>query len=78
MTVKKEGNHAVLLVSPSMLREGKVEDTKMCIRDSLDPKTIDNVKMGYLFEDLIRRFSENAEAGDHYTGRDIILSLIHI
>lgn len=38
----------------------------------LDPKTIDNVKMGYIFEDLIRRFSENAEAGDHYTGRDII------
>lgn len=27
----------------------------------LDPKTIDNVKMGYIFEDLIRRFSENAE-----------------
>ncbi|WP_461487581.1 type I restriction-modification system subunit M N-terminal domain-containing protein [Phascolarctobacterium succinatutens] len=29
----------------------------------LDPRTIDNVKMGYIFEDLIRRFSENAEAG---------------
>ena len=38
----------------------------------LDPKTIDNMKMGYIFEDLIRRFSENAEAGDHYTGKDII------
>lgn len=38
----------------------------------LDPRTIDNVKMGYIFEDLIRKFSENAEAGDHYTGRDII------
>ena len=37
----------------------------------LDPKTIDNMKMGYIFEDLIRRFSENAEAGDHYTGKDI-------
>ena len=24
---QKEGNHAVLMVSPSMLREGKVEDT---------------------------------------------------
>ena len=33
----------------------------------LNPVTIDNVKMGYIFEDLIRRFSENAEAGDHYT-----------
>ena len=38
----------------------------------LDPETIDNVHMGYIFEDLIRRFSENAEAGDHYTGRDIV------
>ncbi len=37
----------------------------------LDPRTVDPVKMGYVFEDLIRRFSENAEAGDHYTGRDI-------
>lgn len=44
----------------------------------LDPRTIDNVKMGYIFEDLIRRFSENAEAGDHYTGRDIIKTMVNI
>lgn len=44
----------------------------------LDPKTIDNIKMGYIFEDLIRRFSENAEAGDHYTGRDIIKTMVNI
>lgn len=44
----------------------------------LDPNTIDNVKMGYIFEDLIRRFSENAEAGDHYTGRDIIKLMVNI
>lgn len=44
----------------------------------LDPRTIDNVKMGYIFEDLIRRFSENAEAGDHYTGRDIIKLMVNI
>lgn len=44
----------------------------------LDTKTIDNVKMGYIFEDLIRRFSENAEAGDHYTGRDIIKLMVNI
>lgn len=44
----------------------------------LDPKTIDNIKMGYIFEDLIRRFSENAEAGDHYTGRDIIKLMVNI
>lgn len=42
----------------------------------LDPATIDSIKMGYIFEDLIRRFSENAEAGDHYTGRDIIKLMV--
>lgn len=44
----------------------------------LDPKTIDNMKMGYIFEELIRKFSENAEAGDHYTGRDIIKAMVSI
>lgn len=44
----------------------------------LDPETIDNVHMGYIFEDLIRRFSENAEAGDHYTGRDIVKLMVNL
>lgn len=44
----------------------------------LNPETIDNMKMGYIFEDLIRRFSENAEAGDHYTGRDIIKLMVSL
>ena len=32
----------------------------------LNPVTIDNVKMGYIFEDLIRRFSENAEVDEYF------------
>lgn len=44
----------------------------------LNPSTIDNIKMGYIFEELIRKFSENAEAGDHYTGRDIIKTMVNI
>ena len=28
--------------------------------------------MGYIFEELIRKFKENAEAGDHYTPREVI------
>lgn len=44
----------------------------------LNPRTIDNVKMGYIFEELIRKFSENAEAGDHYTGRDIIKLMVNV
>jgi type I restriction enzyme M protein len=44
----------------------------------LNPKTVDNIKMGYIFEDIIRRFSENAEAGDHYTPREVIRLLVNI
>ncbi len=44
----------------------------------LDPSSVPNHKMGYIFEDIIRRFSENAEAGDHYTGRDIIALMVEI
>ncbi len=36
------------------------------------PEVVSNTEMGYIFEDLIRRFSENGEAGDHYTPREVI------
>ncbi|MBR5310541.1 MAG: SAM-dependent DNA methyltransferase [Oscillospiraceae bacterium] len=45
---------------------------------NFDPKSIDGMKMGYIFEDIIRRFSENAEAGDHYTPREVIRLLVNI
>lgn len=38
----------------------------------LDPETVSNVAMGYMFEEIIRRFSENADAGDHYTPREVV------
>ncbi|MTI66594.1 MAG: SAM-dependent DNA methyltransferase [Firmicutes bacterium] len=38
----------------------------------LHPEIVSNQEMGYIFEELIRRFSENAEAGDHYTPREVI------
>lgn len=44
----------------------------------LNPETVDNHKMGYIFEDIIRRFSENAEAGDHFTPREIIKLMVDI
>lgn len=44
----------------------------------LDPETVDGMKMGYMFEDIIRRFSENAEAGDHYTPREVIRLMANI
>lgn len=44
----------------------------------LNPETVDGIKMGYMFEDIIRRFSENAEAGDHYTPREVIRLMANI
>jgi type I restriction enzyme M protein len=44
---------------------------KICDVD-LHPDKISNMDMGYAFEELIRRYSENAEAGDHYTPREVI------
>ena len=40
----------------------------------LSPKAISNHEMGTMFEELIRRFSEqsNEEAGEHFTPRDIV------
>ena len=44
----------------------------------LYPQSVDGMKMGYIFEDIIRRFSENAEAGDHYTPREVIRLLTNV
>lgn len=38
----------------------------------LNPETYDSIKMGYIFENLIGRFYQNVDAGQFYTGRDII------
>lgn len=44
----------------------------------LHPEMVSNVEMGYVFEELIRRFSEHAEAGDHYTPREVIRLMTHL
>ncbi|MFH5881788.1 type I restriction-modification system subunit M [Liberiplasma polymorphum] len=44
----------------------------------LNPETYDSIKMGYIFENLIGRFFQNVDAGQYYTGRDIIKSLVSI
>lgn len=40
----------------------------------LHPEKVSTMEMGYIFENLIRRFNEasNATAGDHYTPREVI------
>lgn len=44
----------------------------------LHPKSVTNIEMGYIFEDLIRRFNEDGEAGDHYTPREVIHLMVHL
>lgn len=44
----------------------------------LNPATYDSIKMGYIFENLIGRFFQNVDAGQYYTGRDIIKCLVSI
>lgn len=52
---------------------------KFCDVD-LHPDALDNIGMGLLFEDLIRRFNEaaNETAGDHFTPREVIRLMVDI
>ena len=44
----------------------------------LSIQTFDSIKMGYIFENLIGRFYQNVDAGQFYTGRDIIKLLVSL
>lgn len=46
----------------------------------LHPNKVSNLEMGYLFEELIRRFSEisNETAGEHYTPREVIRLIVSL
>lgn len=46
----------------------------------LHPRKVDNITMGLVFEDLIRRFNEaaNETAGDHFTPREVIQLMINL
>lgn len=46
----------------------------------LHPIRISNIEMGYVFEELVRKFNEqaNEEAGDHFTPREVIRLMTHL
>ncbi len=46
----------------------------------LSPKNVTNHEMGYIFEELLRRFSEmsNETAGEHYTPREVIRLMVSL
>lgn len=46
----------------------------------LSPQRVKNLQMGYLFEELVRKFNEqaNEEAGDHFTPREVIRLMVNL
>ena len=46
----------------------------------LHPDEVSNLEMGYLYEELIRRFSElsNETAGEHFTPREVIKLMVNL
>lgn len=52
---------------------------KFCELD-LHPDRVSNLEMGYLYEELIRKFNElsNETAGDHFTPREVIKLMVNL
>ena len=48
------------------------------LRTKMTQITSLTIKMGYIFENLIGRFYQNVDAGQFYTGRDIIKLLVSL
>jgi type I restriction enzyme M protein len=46
----------------------------------LHPEVVSNLEMGYLYEELVRRFSElsNETAGEHFTPREVIGLMVNL
>ena len=46
----------------------------------LHPDVVSNIEMGYIFEELVRKFNEasNEEAGDHFTPREVIRLMVDL
>jgi len=56
------------------------EVVKAFSRVDLSPERVDNVQMGYVFEELIRIGAEqaNEEAGEHFTPREVIRLMVNL
>lgn len=50
------------------------------LKIDLHPSVVSNIDMGYIFEELIRRFSEqsNETAGEHFTPREVIQLMVNV
>ena len=80
-TQKLSDNHRLLAVieritDPSI----NLTDKDVTGPDGLKIPSLDNIGMGKVFEELLRRFNEenNEEAGEHFTPRDAIMLLTRL
>ena len=50
------------------------------VKVDLHPRVVNNLAMGQIFEELIRKFSEqsNETAGEHFTPRDVIKLMVNV
>ena len=56
-----------------MIKKGLLfEVVKAFSEVDFHPESTDQLTMGYVFEEIIRTYKANAEAGDHYTPREVI------
>ena len=69
--IKRMANNNILYSTIEAFNEKKA---------NLHPNEVSNIEMGYIFEEIIRRFSEshNEEAGQHYTPREVIELMVNI
>ena len=69
--IKKMASNAILY---------QVIDTFNSEKANLHPDYVSNIEMGYIFEEIIRRFNElsNEDAGQHYTPREVIELMVNL
>ncbi len=70
------GQHIQRMAEKNLL----FEVVKAFARVDLSPDRIDNMQMGYIFEELIRIGAEqaNEEAGEHFTPREVIWLMVNL
>lgn len=70
------GQHVLRMAEKNLL----YEVVKAFSQIDLSPNCIDNMQMGYIFEELIRIGAEqsNEEAGEHFTPREVIWLMVNL
>lgn len=59
-------------------RKKLVQVLKRFANTDLSLNKVSSMQMGYIMEEIIRTYSENASAGDHFTPREVIKCLTHL